>query len=108
MGRTDWQGIRRTAGTFALGAAIGSLVSLLYAPTSGRVTRRRIAQKFQSVQRNAARQVERTTRQLAKKAAYLRETAAERLNGAREWVAGHMTNGQTRRHVRRHAAAHHA
>ncbi len=106
MGRIEWQGIKRTAGAFALGAAAGSIMALLYAPASGRVTRKRITQKFRSVQRSAARQVERTTRQLAKKAEHLRETAADRLNGAREWMTGHMSNGQARRPVRRHAAQH--
>ncbi len=67
---------------FALGAATGSILALLYAPASGQVTRRRIAGKFRTLQRTATRQI------------------GQRLNGAREWVVAHVTNGHNRRLAR--------
>ena len=72
----------QVAGTFALGATVGSLVALLYAPASGRTTRKRLKLKFRAIQRSATQ---------------LGETAAKRITSAREWVTGHMGNGNGRR-----------
>ncbi len=83
------RGIRlvRTAGTFALGAAIGSAVALLCAPAAGRVTRRRIGQQLRTLKRQ-------TTRQLG-----------QRIKYAQAWVNEHVPNHNGKR---RHAVLHHA
>ena len=97
-------GALRTAFAFTLGAAAGSIAALLYAPASGKVTRKRIALKVQGLQRTAARRIGQTQRVLAAKAADVREAATE-------WIAEHVPhrNGNGRHPVRhralRHAAA---
>ena len=99
--------VLRTIGLFSLGAAVGSGVALLFAPASGRVTRRRIAQKLRYTQRVAAQKLGRAGKVIARQAVNLREAATERIYSAKDWVAGHVTNGHaTRRSTRR--AAHHA
>ena len=79
--------IGRTLGTFALGAAAGSIVALLYAPASGTVTRKRLKMKFKAVQKSAL---------------VLKDAAAQRLGSARAWVTERLThangNGRSRRH----------
>ena len=92
----------RTLGMFVAGAAAGSIVALLFAPASGRVTRRRIGMKLRAVQRDAARQFGQVQRRLARKAETLREAASEKLSDAREWVAGHVANGHHRRTAHHH------
>ena len=76
---------------FAIGAAAGSILALLYAPASGKVTRKRIGMKLRTV---------------GKKAAQLRDVAATKFNGARVWIQDHMqaTNGNG--HRRRTTATH--
>ena len=91
----------RTFVAFALGATVGSIVALLYAPASGQVTRRRLAMKARTLQRAALRRLGETQRALATKAESVREAAAE-------WIGDHVPHGNGR-HVRRpirHAAAH--
>ncbi len=100
-------GFLRAFGFFALGAATGGIFALLYAPASGRVTRRRIGLKLRAVQRTTIRQIGQARKVLARKAVYLREVATERLANAGQWVAGHVTNGNAKRQVR-HRVAHHA
>jgi gas vesicle protein len=73
-------GIFRTVATFALGAAAGSLVALLYAPASGKVTRKRLAMRVRNLQRTAARRLGETKRALATRAEHVREAATE-------WIA---------------------
>ena len=90
----------RTFLAFALGATVGSIVALLYAPASGQVTRRRLAMKARTLQRAALRRLGETQRALATKAESVREAAAE-------WIGDHVPHGNGR-HVRRpirHAAA---
>ena len=79
-------GVRRTIGTFAFGAAVGSILALLFAPASGRETRRQIRLRAQALRRNAEE---------------LRETAAEKLAVARLWVMNHVPNGHAKRLPRR-------
>ena len=93
-------GFGQTIGAFALGATAATIVTLLYAPASGKVTRRRIALKVREYQRTAGRKLGQTTKLLARQAELLREAAAERFNGAREWVADRVTNGHPKRSVR--------
>ena len=85
-------GVRQALGTFVLGAAAGSVLALLYAPASGRVTRKRIALKFRAVQRSAT---------------VLRDRAARRITTAREWITAHTGgNGHAKRLQRQHAMHH--
>ena len=79
-------GIRRTIGTFALGTAVGGIVALLFAPASGRETRRQIRLKANALKRNAEE---------------LRDTAAQKLSVARTWVMSHVSNGHAKRLPRR-------
>ena len=100
--------IIKTVGVFTLGAALGSVIALLFAPASGQVTRRRIGQRIKGLRRTAVRQIGQTQKLLVKQAAHLREAAGEKLTNAREWVAsqvpnGHSTGHSTRRYARRRA-----
>lgn len=93
-------GAVRTAAAFTIGAAAGSLMALLYAPTSGQVTRKRIAKKMQGLRREASRRLGRTKKVLATQAVQVREAATE-------WIAEHVPhangNGRPHRMVRRAA-----
>lgn len=73
----------RTIGTFALGAALGSIVALLYAPASGTVTRKRLKMKLKAV---------------GKSAVELKTVAARKIGDARQWMRGHFTPTNGRRH----------
>ena len=87
-------GTLRTIVAFSLGATIGSIAALLYAPASGEVTRRRLALKVRNMQRSAARQLGQTQRAFAKRAGQVREAASE-------WIAEHMPQGNGRHPLRR-------
>ena len=91
-------GALRSVVTFALGAAAGSIVALLYAPASGRVTRRQLAMRVSAMKRDAAKRLNRTQRQLALRAENVREAATE-------WIAEHVPhrNGNGRIRHRAHA-----
>ena len=93
----------RVLGAFVIGATTGSLLALLFAPASGRVTRKRIGLKLRSIQRETVRHLGHTKRLLARKAETLRDAASAKLSNAREWVAEHVSNGHQRRLVRHHA-----
>ena len=92
----------RTFLAFAIGATVGSVVALLYAPASGQVTRKRLALKARSLQRAALRRLGQTQRELATRAERVREAAAE-------WITDHVPHGNGRHPIRhrtiRHAAA---
>ena len=108
MGQT--KEIRRTpgfvgaCGAFLLGATVGSVAALLYAPASGKVTRKRIGMKIRSLQTTAGRQLGQAQKLLAKRAELLRETASEKIHDAQTWVAQRM-NGNGKSASRR--AVHH-
>lgn len=87
------------AGIFTLGAAVGSVMALLYAPASGKATRKKIGLKFKSVQRATAQQVLRTKKLLTQKAGILGNVAVEKLDGTREWLARIGTNHSAPRRV---------
>ena len=89
----------RTVLAFALGATAGSILALLYAPASGKVTRRRLVMRAQTARRAALRKLGTAQREFAHKAEEVRETATE-------WIAEHLPNGHARpgrRRVLRHA-----
>lgn len=90
----------RTAGAFALGAAAGSILALLYAPASGRATRRRIGLKVRTLKASTVRQVKQAKKLLIKKAGSLRDVAAEKLSSTRKWIAQNVPNGNGK-HSRR-------
>lgn len=79
---------------FGLGALVGSIAALLYAPAAGQLTRKRIATRLKTVRRQAVA---------------LREDAGAQLKLARKWVVAHMPaangNGHARRMGRRPAHA---
>ena len=92
-------GTLKTIAAFSLGAAAGSILALLYAPASGKVTRRRLAMRVSQLRRTAVRRFGQTQRAFVTKAAHVREAATE-------WIAGHMPNGRhpiRHREVRQHA-----
>jgi len=96
----------KAAGVFALGAGVGSIVALLFAPASGKVTRRRIGYKLQAMRRATVKQLQQTRRLLIAKAGDAREAATQQLNHARAWITTRMTNGHgkpSRRRVLHHA-----
>lgn len=89
-------GIARTIGAFALGAAAGGVVALLFAPASGKVTRKRIAMRLRTLKQSTVRQI-----------GHLREAATERVSDARRWVLDHMahSNGHRKPLSNRHRVA---
>ena len=95
-------GIFGTVCGFALGATVGSITALLYAPASGKVTRRRLALKARNLQRTAIRRLGQTQRVLATRAELVRDAATE-------WIAQHVPHGNGRHAIRprrvRHAHA---
>lgn len=100
--RRQGGGRLRMLGAFLFGAVAGSIVALLYAPASGKVTRRQLALKVKAFRRQAIRRIGQTQRVLASKASEVREAATE-------WISDHMPrNGrhQVRRRPLRHAVAH--
>ena len=92
-------GALRSAAVFTLGAAVGSIFALLYAPASGRHTRRRIAMRVHALRKETGRRLGRTSRALATQAVQVREAATD-------WISEHIpqANGNGR-HTRR-AVAH--
>lgn len=94
-------GFLRTAVAFVFGATVGSVIALLYAPVSGKVTRRRLALKARELQRVAIRRIGQTQRALATKAERVREAATG-------WITNHAPHGNghpVRRRTARHASA---
>lgn len=93
--------IWRTAGVFTLGAAAGGALGVLLSPVSGRTLRKRMAMKFQKLERQAGRKLrsfERTaTRELGRK-----------ITTARQWLNHQLPNGHhpSRRVSRRPAVKH--
>jgi len=81
----------RTVGVFALGAAAGSILALLYAPASGKETRKQIKMRMRALKQQTVQ---------------LRNEATERINGARQWVVEHLPNGHAKRPLRRQTMRH--
>lgn len=86
MAEKRGSGVGRTVGAFAIGATLGSIVALLFAPADGRTTRRQIGLKVRQLQ-NDAKQLQRS--------------ATRKIRDARAWVLDHMPNGQVKRSLRR-------
>ena len=84
----------RTLIAFALGATAGGIAALLFAPASGRVTRKRIAMGVSKLQRLGVRKLGQIPKLLANKVGYVREAASE-------WLTEHVANGK---HTVRHRA----
>lgn len=77
-------GLLRTIMAFGIGATAGSIVALLFAPASGKVTRKKLATRFREVQRVAGGKLNKSITQ------------------ARTWVMSHVSNGHGRRPLRPH------
>ena len=97
--RAQRVGLLQRTGAFLFGAALGSIFALLYAPTSGQVTRRRLGLKARSLKRAVARRLDRTQRVLVTKAARVRDAATE-------WIAEHVPHGNGRSLIRRRELRH--
>lgn len=67
----------RIAGAFLIGGIIGAAVALLYAPKSGRETRRDISKAAKRIRNDAVELVEETIRSVNDFAGDVREKAAE-------------------------------
>lgn len=105
-GQIHRRGYARTAGTFLLGAAVGSIAAVLTAPASGEVTRRRLLLRARNAERALARKLGRARTVLIRRAERTR-------NAANHWITEHVMNGQAkrtnghgRRPVRRRVAQH--
>ncbi len=92
-------GVFRTVMAFSLGATVGSMIALLYAPASGKVTRRRLVFKARTLKRAAARRLGQTTRVLASRAEHVREAATE-------WIADHIPHSNGKQTMRRREIRH--
>lgn len=83
----------KTVAAFAIGAAVGSALALLFAPASGKVTRKRLAQGVRRLQKTGIRKIGKATRAIALKVGNAREAAGEwftqRVNGHGKHVARH-------------------
>ncbi len=95
----------QAAGVFALGATAGSAAALLLAPASGRISRKKLASKFRSMGRTAARGLQQSKKLLTKKAGVLKEAAVERIGDTREWLMERIPNGNGRHHTTPRRAA---
>jgi len=93
--------LRNTA-SFAIGAAAGSLATLLYTPVSGPAMRKRLSRRVGSIKRVARRQLGEARRALAVQAESAREAASE-------WVSEHIPqpNGRVMRRRTLHRATAH-
>ena len=94
FGKLGWN-----AGLVALGAAAGSVLALLFAPASGKVTRKQIGYKIRGLGRSTARQLNQTKRVLAKKAGAIRNAASEKLGDTREWLLERVASGNGKHHA---------
>ena len=88
-----WWGVGQVAGTFALGATVGSLLAILFAPASGQATRRRIGTRVRVLQHSAVRGLRQARRLLVRKVGDWREVLPEKLDQTREWLTEHVMNG---------------
>lgn len=83
----------KTLAAFAIGATAGSILALLFAPASGRVTRNRLAQGVRKLQKTGMRKIGKATHALAVKVGNAREAASEwlttRVNGKHHVVRHH-------------------
>ncbi len=93
------------ATAFTLGAAIGSIVSLLCAPTAGRIVRKRIALRANSLKRIASRRLAETRRELVSQATQAREVASDWIMERVPHQNGNGRHATRSRRVLRHASA---
>ena len=86
----------KTIAAFAIGAAAGSALALLFAPASGKVTRKRLVQNMRKLKKDGLRKIGKATHVFAVRVGDAKEAAGE-------WLTQRV-NG----HGKRHAARHHA
>jgi len=107
MKRSRVIAVAQTAGTFTLGALAGSFLGILFAPASGRTTRKWIGMKVKTLEHQTARKIKQTRRILARKAEGLREGALEKLGQTRDWLVERVNSTNGRKPSRK-VAIHHA
>ena len=98
-------GVGKALGAFAVGATTGSVLALLFAPTSGHAMRRRLGQRVRTWERLTARQWQQARKLLARKAEGWRDTAVEKVGQTREWLTERVANHNGRRPVHHRIAA---
>ena len=92
-------GVFQALAAFVAGAAIGGLASLLYAPASGQVTRRRLAMKLRTLRRETGRRLGQTGRALQVQAHHVQIAA-------RQWLQERMHTRTNGRHIARRTVRH--
>ena len=102
-GNRSWKQLGQSTGAFALGATAGSVIALLFAPASGKVTRRRIGMKFRTLQHSTVRSLKQAKKLILKKAENLREVATKKIGNLRESL---VTNGNGKRSLQRRVVHH--
>ena len=87
--------VGKNAGWVALGLAAGSTLALLFAPASGKTTRKRLGYQFRNLGKSTTRQLKQTRKVLAKKVGYFRDAASDKIEDTREWLLERVTaNGK--------------
>lgn len=104
--QSGWERFGRQLGILTLGATAGSVLALLYAPASGKVTRRRIEMQLRTLGRSTGKRLYKAKRMLAKKAKKIRLAATEKLNDTREWLVERAA-GNGKPHPLPRRVAHH-
>ena len=95
MGKNLVRGKGKTLAAFAIGATAGSLLALLFAPASGKVTRKRIAQNMAKLRKESLRRIGKATRVIAVRVGDAKDAAGEWLHKS--------VNGHGKRMARHHA-----
>lgn len=95
MGKMYPRGRGKTVAAFAVGAAAGSILALLFAPASGKVTRKRLAQNMSKLKRESLRKIGKATRVIAVRVGDAKDAAGE-------WLTQRV-NGHGKRAARHHA-----
>lgn len=103
MNRRGWG---KAVGGFALGAAAGSTAALLFAPASGKATRKRMVLQLKSIERKAEQRILRAKKLLTRKAGLLRDNAVGKLEDTREWLEDRLGNHNHRQPAPRRLAHH--
>jgi gas vesicle protein len=88
MGKMYPRGRGKTVAAFAIGAAAGSVLALLFAPASGTVTRKRLAQNMSKLKKESLRKIGKATRVIAVRVGNARDAAGEWLTKSMNGHAG--------------------
>lgn len=86
----------KTIAAFAIGAAAGSVLALLFAPASGQATRKRLVQNMRKLKKDGLRKIGKATHVIVARVGDAKEAAGE-------WLTQRV-NGHAKRHPVRHHA----